>query len=113
MAYRILADENVERATVNYLRKLGHDVERLDDIAELGLGAGDESIARYARDHDRLLLTQDDDFFTELNVENTAGILFQRDQTLSTREVGDAVHEMSQYLDHSDITLEYVSEHWL
>ena len=26
MAYRILADENVERATVNVLRKLGHDV---------------------------------------------------------------------------------------
>lgn len=113
MAYRILADENVERATANYLRKLGHDVECLDDIAELGLGAEDESIARHAREHDRLILTQDDDFFTELNVENTAGVLFQRDQTLSTREVGDAVHEMSQYLDQSDIALEYVSRNWL
>jgi hypothetical protein len=41
MAYRLLVDENVERATVNYLRKLGHDVERLDDVAELGLGADD------------------------------------------------------------------------
>jgi predicted nuclease of predicted toxin-antitoxin system len=68
MGYRILADENVERATVNSLRKLGHDVERLDDVAELGLGAEDESIARYAREHDRLILTQDDDFFTELDV---------------------------------------------
>ncbi|WP_436933955.1 hypothetical protein [Halovenus marina] len=37
MVYRILADENIERATVNYLRKLGHDVERLDDVTELGL----------------------------------------------------------------------------
>lgn len=54
MAYRILADENVERATVNYLRKLEHDVERLDDIADLGLGAEGDSIARYAREHDRL-----------------------------------------------------------
>jgi hypothetical protein len=36
MAYRILADENVERATVNYLRKLGHDVECLDHIANSG-----------------------------------------------------------------------------
>ena len=62
MAYRILADENVERATVNYLRKLGHEVERLDDIAELGLGTDDASIAHYARDQDRLILTQDDDF---------------------------------------------------
>ncbi len=113
MAYRILADENVERATVSYLQKLGHDVERLDDVTELGLGAEDESIARYAREYDRLILTQDDDFFTELDIEDSVGILFQQDQTLSTREVGDAVHEMSQYLDQSDITLEYVSGHWL
>ena len=113
MTYRILADENVERATVNYLQQLEHDVERLDDVAELGLGAPDELIARYARENDRLVLTQDDDFFTELDVEDTAGILFQRDQTLSTREVGDVVHEMSQYLYQSDITLEYVSGNWL
>jgi predicted nuclease of predicted toxin-antitoxin system len=113
MAYRILADENVEQATGNYLRKLDHDVERLGDVAELGLGADDESIARYAREHDRLILTQDDDFFTELDVENTAGVLFQKDQTLSTREVGDIVHELSRYLDQSNITLEYVSKNWL
>jgi predicted nuclease of predicted toxin-antitoxin system len=113
MAYRILADENVERATVNVLRKLGHDVERLGDVAELGFGADDESIVRYARDHDRLILTQDDDFFTELEVRDTAGVLFQQDQTLSTREVGDAVHEMSQWLDQHDVALEYVSRNWL
>ena len=48
MAYRILADETVERATINVLRKLGHDVERPGDVAELGVGADDESIVRYA-----------------------------------------------------------------
>ncbi|MFT4949421.1 MAG: hypothetical protein ACI9CA_001558 [Natronomonas sp.] len=88
MAYRILADENVERVTVNYLRKLGHDVERLDGVAELGLGTDDGPVARYARGHDRLILTQDDDFFTELDIEDTGGVLFQGDQTLSTREWG-------------------------
>lgn len=113
MSYRILADENVERATVNYLQKLGHDVEQLADVPELGLGADDESIARYARTHDRLILTQDDDFFTELDIENTAGVLFQKDQTLSAREVGDIVHELSQYLDQSEIAVEYVSTNWL
>lgn len=45
MSYRVLADENVERATINYLRKLGHDVERLDDVPEIGLGTDDESFA--------------------------------------------------------------------
>jgi predicted nuclease of predicted toxin-antitoxin system len=113
MAYRLLADENVERATVNYLRKLGHDVERLDEIGELGLGCEDESIARYAHKHDRLILTQDDDFVTEIDVKRTAGVLFQRDQTLSSREVGDAIHEMSHYCDQSDIILEYISKNWL
>lgn len=108
MAYRILADENVEQATANYLRKLGHDVERLDDVAELGPGAEDESIARYASEHDRLILTQD-----ELDVERTAGVLFQNDRTLSAREVGDVVHEISRCLDRSAITLEYVSGNWL
>jgi predicted nuclease of predicted toxin-antitoxin system len=113
MTYRILVDENVERATVNYLRKLGHDVERLDDVSELGLGADDGPIARYARQHDRLILTQDDDYFTELAIDDTAGVLFQRDQTLSAREVGDAVHEMAHHLDQSDVVLEYVGKNWL
>ena len=67
MTYRVLADENVERATVNYLRKLGHDIGQLDEVTELGLGIEDESIARYAQEHDRLILTQDDDFLTELS----------------------------------------------
>jgi predicted nuclease of predicted toxin-antitoxin system len=64
MGYRILADENVEQATVNYLRKLGHDVEWIGDVEELCLDAGDGAIATYGRETDRLILTQDDDFFT-------------------------------------------------
>jgi len=113
VTYRLLADENVERATVRYLRKLDHDVERLDEAPELGLGATDESIVEYAREHDRLILTQDDDFFVRLDPEATAGVLFQSDQTLSAREVGDVVHEMSRHLSQSAITLEYVSKNWL
>jgi uncharacterized protein (DUF433 family) len=88
-------------------------VERPDDVAELGVGSEDRSIARYAREHDRLNLAQDDDFVTEPDIEDTAGVLFQWDQTLSTREVGDAVHEMSQCLDQSDIVLEYISRNRL
>ncbi|ESS03952.1 MAG: protein of unknown function DUF82 [uncultured archaeon A07HR67] len=113
MGYRILADENVEQATINYLRKLGHDVEWIGGVDELGLGADDESIATYGRETDRLILTQDDDFFAQLNIGETAGILFQKDQRLSAREVGDIVHELSEYIDQSEMTLEYVSRNWL
>ncbi|MDS0222589.1 DUF5615 family PIN-like protein [Haloarcula sp. S1AR25-5A] len=108
-----MADENVERATVTYLRKLDHDVEWVRDVPELGVGSDDPSIAAYAVSERRLILTQDDDFFTEMSVDDTNGVLFQKDQTLSAREVGDIVHELSQYLDQTNITLEYVSPNWL
>ena len=49
MGYRILADENVEQATIDCLRKLGHGVERIGDVEELGL-ADDESIAAHGRE---------------------------------------------------------------
>jgi len=113
MGYRLLADENIERATITYLRKLDHDVEWLGDVSELGLSADDTSIVNYARENDRLILTQDDDFFTRIEVEHTAGVLYQTDQTLSAREVGDIVHVLSQYIDQSTITLEYISRNWL
>jgi predicted nuclease of predicted toxin-antitoxin system len=113
MGYRILADENVERATINYLRKLGHDVEWIGDVEELGLGADDGSLATYGRQTNRLILTQDDDFFIQLDIGDTAGILFQKDRTLSAQEVGDIVHELSEYIDQSEVTLEYVSRNWL
>jgi len=113
MAYRILADENIERATVTYLRKLGHDVEWIRDVSKLGVGSSDVAIAEYATAENRLILTQDDDFFTELDLAESPGVLFQKDQTLSAREVGDIVHEMSQYIAQSDVTLEYVSANWL
>ena len=113
MRYRLLADENVEQATINYLRKLGHDVEWIGDVEELGLGADDEAIATHGRETNRLSLTQEDDFFTRLDIGDTAGVVFQTDQTLPAREVGDIVHELSEYIDQSDVTLEYVSRNWL
>ncbi|MEE6210014.1 DUF5615 family PIN-like protein [Salarchaeum sp. III] len=113
MGYRILADENVERATINYPRKLDHNVEWVGDIEELGLGTDDGAIATYGRETNRLILTQDDDFVTQPDSGDTAGILFQKDQTLSAQEVGDIVHELSGYIDQSEVTLEYVSRNWL
>jgi predicted nuclease of predicted toxin-antitoxin system len=109
MNYRILADENVEPATRNYLQKLEHDVQWIGDIPSLGLGASDYDIAAYSRNTDRLVLTQDDDFFTELDLSDSYGVLFQKDQTLSNRIVGDIIDEMSEHIDQSDIDLEYIS----
>lgn len=113
MAYRILCDENVELATVNYLEKLGHDVVRVTGVSELSEGDADERLAQYSRETNRLVLTQDDDFLTDVPPTETAGVLAQRDQSLSARQVGDVVDEMATHIPQSELTLEYVTVQWL
>lgn len=45
-----------------------------------------------------LVLTRDDDFIVALADEEGPGVLFQTDGTLPEREVGDIVHETSEYV---------------
>jgi predicted nuclease of predicted toxin-antitoxin system len=113
MAYRLLADENVEPSTRNYLRQLDHDVRSLADVPTLELGADDEAIAAHARELNRLILVQDADFVAEFGPAATAGILIQTDHTLTSKEVGDIVDEISQHVAQADVTVEYVSRNWL
>lgn len=113
MGYRIVADEHVEPSTRQYLRKLGHDVVWVGDVPELGLGSTDDVIATDSLSENRLVLTQDDDFLTYFHPSDCAGVLYQRDQTLSSRDVGDIVDELSRYVQQSEVTLEYVSRRWL
>jgi len=113
MGYRTVADEHIESPTRRSLRKLGLDVVWIGDVSGLGLSSSDEEIADYSLVEDRLVLTHDDDFFLELDLSECAGILFQRDQSLSAREVGDIVDEMSRYVPQSEVTVEYVSRDWL
>jgi predicted nuclease of predicted toxin-antitoxin system len=113
MGYRIVADENVEPATRQYLDKLGHDIRWVGDIPELGVGVTDGEIAAYSTETNRLILTQDDDFFTERRIEDSTGVLFQRDQTLTAREVGDIVDEIARYIPAHEVGLEYVGRNWL
>jgi len=113
MGYRIVADEHIELPSRRYLRKVGHDVEWIGDVREVGLSSSDEEIAAYSLAENRLILTQDDDFFLELELADRAGILFQRDQSLLAREVGEVVDEMSRYIPQSEVRLEYVSREWL
>jgi len=113
MSYSILADENIERATVNYLTKLDHDIIRVQDTPELGPSATDSDIVTHANETGRLILSQDDDFFTDIDPKKTAGVLAQRDQQLSAREVGNIVDEMATYLPQEHVVLEYVTADWL
>jgi len=112
MGYRLLADENIEQATITHLQQLDHDVEWIGDVTVLGLGVSDDVIATYAARDDRLILTQDDDFLA-IAANRSVCVLFQTEETLSAREVGDIIDELSDHIDQADIVVEYVSQNWL
>jgi len=112
MGYRLLADENIEQATITHLQQLDHDVEWIGDVTVLGLGVSDDVIATYAARDDRLILTQDDDFLA-IAANRSVGVLFQTEETLSAREVGDIIDELSDHIEQADIVVEYVSQNWL
>ncbi len=57
---RLLADLNIARRTVAFLRSLGHDVVRVDEV--LAPTAEDAAIVTLARQDQRTVLTQDLDF---------------------------------------------------
>ena len=109
MGYRLLADENIEQATITHLQQLDHDVEWIGGVTELGLGVSDDVIATYAAREDRLILTQDDDFLA-IAANRSVGVLFQTEETLSAREVGDIIDELSDHIKQADIVVEYVSQ---
>lgn len=57
---RFYTDEHIDRVIVTQLRQRGFDVERCQDV---GLrGATDELQLQYASEHNRVILTCDDDF---------------------------------------------------
>lgn len=114
MSFRILADENVDHRVVHRLRHYGHDVEHVDFVAELGKGTSDESIARYSRSSNRLLLTNDTDFLTDFDEEAYNGLLFLEDETLSTEQVSDIVHAIAEVVNQETVQgVFYVSREWL
>jgi predicted nuclease of predicted toxin-antitoxin system len=57
---RLLADAHVSSRTVEFLRTLGHDVQRVVDV--LPPASADEAIVELAASDSRIILTQDLDF---------------------------------------------------
>lgn len=79
MAFRLLFDEMTEARIVRYCAKLGHDVERVVSVSELGAGSDDTDIVAYADRTDRILLTYDGDFLGQQRAQSRIGILFGPD----------------------------------
>lgn len=57
---RLLADAHISPRTVEFLRTLGHDIQRVSDV--LPPASSDEAIVQLAERGTRVILTQDLDF---------------------------------------------------
>lgn len=110
---RLLADEHVPPAIVSALRGEGHDVAVVGDDVELG--SEDTVLLEYARETDRLILSEDADFRganPELNVEYHPGIL-ACDTAAPAGEIAAAIRRMEMYTDDLTETILYVPGNWL
>jgi predicted nuclease of predicted toxin-antitoxin system len=64
---RLLLDEDSgARSLTEALRAAGHDVVRVVDVEELGMGASDIEVLNYAVRDDRVLVTKNGSDFTEI-----------------------------------------------
>ena len=59
---RLLADENIPKKLVTFLRRYGVDVARLQDLDIRGIS--DKELVKIANDLKRVILTRDADFTT-------------------------------------------------
>ena len=82
----ILADENLDRSLVDWLRKQGHDVLWM---TEFGPGRSDEEVLAAANPENRILLTFDLDFggLVFRLGSKAAGIVLLRLRTRSAAEL--------------------------
>jgi len=111
MRYRLLLDENVERAVAERLRDTGHNVERVATVPDLGPGTDDERVAEYARDCDRVLLTYDDDFVPAIDGTPT---LYVPDETLASDAVAGIVARIASHCPQSEIGgVVYAGSNWV
>ena len=90
----IQCDENVKRAILNGLKAraiIAYSVEE-----ENLKGASDEKIFEYCISNNRVLLTNDDDFFRLANKSNHSGIIFIKTQFAA---IGDIIMSIVKLAD--------------
>jgi predicted nuclease of predicted toxin-antitoxin system len=112
VGYRLLLDENVDREVGDRLAALGHDVERVGDVDELGAGAPDEALARYSADDERAILTHDDDFVT--TAHGAHAVLFVADESMAAEDVATVLDRMADVYPYEQIEgIQQVGREWL
>jgi predicted nuclease of predicted toxin-antitoxin system len=110
---RILADEHVPPAFVSALRGEGHDVAVIGE--EVTPGVEDAVVLEYAREHDRIILSEDTDFRgadPALEGESHPGVL-ACDTAASASEITTAVRRIDAFSSDLSGTVLFVPGNWL
>jgi predicted nuclease of predicted toxin-antitoxin system len=110
---RLLADEHIPPAIVSTLRGEGPDIAVVGE--EIELGASDTVLLDYARDADRVILSEDTDFRggdPELDVERHPGVL-ACETAASPGEIAAAIRRIETVTDDLTGTVLYVPGDWL
>lgn len=114
MSYRLILDENIEHEVLSRLEAVGHDVEHVEFVPELGKGIDDYPISGYSLATNRIIVTYDDDFVLEVDENEYRAVIYIGDATLVAGQVAQIVHTMSQHYPQAQISgLEYAGREWL
>jgi predicted nuclease of predicted toxin-antitoxin system len=105
---RLCCDENVKRSVTELLSQEGYDVVRVQD--ELELGFEDAEIIAFCRETDRVLLTNDDDFF---HFEDHPGILFLDEQRTPPRDVVTAIGRIDRHVPEMAGQVWHLPDGWI
>jgi hypothetical protein len=117
MAFALLLDEMTEATLADYCRKLGHDVERVVEVSELGAGSDDVDVVAYAEREDRLLVTYDDDFLGNYDALERIGVLFQPEDRTPPFETANVIDAIENHVEQRQIVETddpfHLTENWL
>ena len=102
MGFSLLLDEMTEASLAEYCRKLGHDVERVVTVSELGSGSDDEIVADAEREG-RILVTFDDDFLAGHDALDRIGVLFQANDRTAPFETANIVDSIADHVDQRQV----------
>lgn len=109
---KLLADENVETEWIRALRDDGHDIVRVVDIDELGIGASDPDVLAVAAGLNRVLLTADQSDFSDPPTIDHEGIIIVTDVTRTGGEIRRAARRIERTCPDLSGNVAYVSD-WL
>jgi predicted nuclease of predicted toxin-antitoxin system len=114
MTVALLLDEHIEHEVYHRLQGYGYRVEHVHFHSDLHRGDSDTTLAEYSLEHERVLVTYDDDFEANHDESDYYGVLFFSDDEWSASEVTETVHSILDLYDESSLQqLNVVGREWL